>query len=406
MRLQNKTKRRLKPLLALFLAFLSAFGAIPLNVFAIEATHQDPVPIEGESFIARIDGEDVLVAADGIALIQVAGFDEPVEMEIPRYIYLDGERIYMDDDRIENIAPVVTPFTPFGIGLDAGDSPSIGFIVSISGTLPSNPVVGQIGQEFTHPAYVTMNGQVVSSRRYVVTVNGVSYEAFCADPNLPGPETNASVYELTGADGSQFRTILRYGFPINPALTEGISDDDRAWNAYITRVAIAYVSRPNATWGRLEGGTRSAVDNRISGAGGATAKTNSPAITVNGEPSSEREGNQSQSSNFVIGNSRRTNCHRNPFRFEWAQGTPAGTRLYVDGTLVATAPTNSNDIFSYTSGEGFRNISGFHFVMPEGSEGETARVNLVGMNNQYSGRVFVMQNPNDTESWQDIGATR
>jgi len=40
--------------------------------------------------------------------------------------------------------------------------------------------------------------------------------------------------------------------------------------------------------------------------------------------------------------------------------------------------------------------------MPAGSEGQTAGVDLVGINNQYSGRVFVMQNPNDTDGWQDI----
>ena len=155
MRLKNKTKRRLKPLLAILLAFLSAFGTIPLNVFASETTPQDPVPIiEGEPFITRIDGEDVLVPADGIALVQVAGFDTPMEMEIPRYIYFDGERIYMDDDRIENISPVVVPFAPFGFdSSQTANSPSIGFIVSLSGTLPSNPVVGEIGQEFTHPVF-------------------------------------------------------------------------------------------------------------------------------------------------------------------------------------------------------------------------------------------------------------
>ena len=167
MRLQNRIKSKFKPFLAMFLAFLSAFGTVPLNVLANETTPEPEPVIIAEPFYARIDGEAVLVSADGIAIVQVEGFSEPVEIEVPRYIYLDGERIPVNDDRIENIALVVTPFAPLAAGLQVQTeaSPSVGFIVSVSGALPSNPVVGQIGQDYTHPAYVTMNSNVVSSRR-------------------------------------------------------------------------------------------------------------------------------------------------------------------------------------------------------------------------------------------------
>ena len=406
-----KTKNRLKSFMALFLAFISAFGTVSMTVFANEAPAQDPIPvIESEPFIARIDGEEVLVEADGTVMINMAGFNEPVEIEIPRYIYFDGVAIPVDDDRIENIAPVYAPPVPTSSRLRAraettqtSQAPAIGFIVSLSGAIPSNPIVTEIGQEYTHVAYVTMNSQTVSARRYVVIINGVSYEAFCADPNLPGPESNSAVYELTGADGSQFRTVLRYGFPINPALTEELTYDDRSWNAYMTRVAVAYISRPNATWGGITPVTRSAIDNRIAGVGGATAKANSPAISVNDVTNAVLYGDETLSPQFTLRHSRRTNCERNPFRFEWDGSTPAGTRLYVDGNLIATAPTNPTQIFSVNnSGSSFNAASAFHFVMPAGSEGQTARVSLVGINNQYAGRVFVMQNPNDTDAWQDI----
>jgi len=221
--------------------------------------------------------------------------------------------------------------------------------------------------------------------------------------NIPGPETNAAIYELTGVDGSKFRTVLRYGWPINPALTdESLSVDDRSWNIYMTRIAVTYIGNPNATWGNLVGVTRSAVDNRISGANGAAAKANSPAISVNGEIDDSEVGIAPQSPSFALGHSRRTNCRRNPFRFEWAQNTPAGTRLYVDGSYIATAPTNPTNNFTVNPGGGFVTATEFHFVMPAGSQGQTARVNLVGINNQYAGRVFVMQNPNDTVNWQDL----
>jgi len=392
--LKKQLRSKLKPFMAMFLAFLTVIGTVP--VFAGEGRDS-----EIEPFIARIYGEEVLVPADGIVLVNVAGFDEPIEMEIPRYIYLDGEAVSTNDDRIENIAPVLT--SPAAALSSADDNPDMGFIVSISGTLPTNPVVAQIGQEYTHPAYVRMNSRIVSSRRYVVVINGVSYESFCADPNLPGPETNAAIYELTGADGSRFRTVLRYGFPINPALTDGLSNDSRAWNAYVTRVAVAYISRPNATWTNLTGDTGSAVDQRINGTGGVAAKAASPAITVNGEINTGQDGFEQQSPIFTLGHSRRTNCQRNPFRFEWAQGTPAGTRLYVDGSHAATAPENLTDVFTVNNpGGSFRAAAAFHFVMPAGSQDQTARINLIGINNQYAGRVFVMQNPNDTEGWQDV----
>ena len=404
MRSQNRIKSKFKPFMAMFLAFLTAFGAVPLNVLANERVYAPEPSVESEPFYARIDGEDVLVPADGITTVQVAGFREPLEIEIPRYIYLDGEKIPINDDRIENIAPVVTSLAPLSANahIRAEASPSLGFIVSFGGALPTGPIVSEIGQQYTHPAYVTMNGRIVSSRRYVVRINGIDYEAFCVNPNLPGPETNAAVYELTGADGARFRTVLRYGFPINPALTEGVSDEARAWNVYMTRVAVAYIGNPNVTWGRLVGDTRLAVNNRINGTGGAAAKANSPAITVNGVADASASDDTAQSPPFVLGNSRRTNCYRNPFNFEWAPGTPAGTRLYVDGVFVAAAPANPAAMFSYFPNNDFNPISNFHFVMPQGSEGQTARVNLVGINNRYSGRVFVMQNPNDTQNWQDI----
>ena len=401
-----KTKKSLKSFMAMVLAVICALGVLPQMVLAAEASAANPLPTtEAEPFIARIYGEDVLVAANGIATVNVAGLDEPVEVEIPRYIYFDGVPIPVDDDRIENIAPVLVSGMPFAAlsATDAQTTPSIGFIATLSGSLPSNPVVSEIGQEYIHPAYVTMNGQIVSSRRYVVIINGVEYEAFCADPNLPGPENSAAVYELTGNSGAQFLTVLRYGFPINPALSEGLSNDDRAWNAYITRVAVAYISRPNATWGGMSGTTQAAVNNRVNGVGGAAAKANAPAITVNGEIEDSLIGIEPQSPLFVLGHNRRTNCQRNPFRFEWEAGTPAGTRLYVNGSYVATAPANPITIFTVNNpGSQFTAASNLHFVMPNGSEGQTARVNLVGINNQYAGRVFVMQNQNNPENWQDV----
>ena len=315
MRLKGKLIRKYKPALAMLLAILSVIGIVPIHALA-----NAPPPIETGTFTARIYGEEVEVSEDGIAMVEIEGFSEPVEVEVPRYFYFDGEQIAINDDRIEDITPVVvTPsITPFDADEQTDPEPTVGLIISFSSELPANPVVGHIREEYIHPAYVTMNGTMVGSRRYVVRINGVSYEAFCADPTRRGPGNAGAVYELTGNDGSAFRTVLRYGFPINPGLTEGATQDGRSWNAYITRVAVAYVSNPNAAWGRIDGSTRSALDQRISGDGGASNKANSPAITVNGEADIQEFGVTALSPAFVLGNSRRSNCYRNPFRFGWA----------------------------------------------------------------------------------------
>ncbi|MCL2047431.1 MAG: prealbumin-like fold domain-containing protein [Defluviitaleaceae bacterium] len=274
--------------------------------------------------------------------------------------------------------------------------------ISANEALPTITAVTEIGQEYTHDAYVTMNGNIISSRRYAVNINNVFYEAYCANPTLRGPGNSGAVYELSDVDGSQFRTVLRYGFPVNTALTASESVDELSWFSYMTRVAVAYISVPSATWGRLEGITLAGVNDRINGVGGAEAEANFPAITVNGEAHDFILGIDPQSPIFAVGNNRKTNCRRNPFRFEWTADTPAGTRLYVDGTLAATAPANPNGIYSANPHHSFNEISAFHLVLPTGSESITAGVNLVGINNQYADRVFVMQNPNDTDGWQDI----
>jgi len=265
-------------------------------------------------------------------------------------------------------------------------------------------------------AYVRMNGQVVSSIRYSVGIGGVYYEGFCADPNLPGSESSGAVYVMSGTNGVAFQTVLRYGFPVNPYLTEapGLTDNDRLWHVYLTRVAVAYLSRPNATWNGIDGNTRTALDHMLNPpANRRNFDEAHPAISVNGDRNHVAEpGLIPQSPTFQMGHSRRTNCSRNPFRFEWDSSTPAGTRLYVNGQYRATAPANINQVFYTSEGNhsgaahGWVEAHNLHFIMPDGSEGQIARANMVGINNQYSGRVFVMQNHNSPDQWQDVGATR
>jgi len=303
------------------------------------------------------------------------------------YLNIDGERIPIDDDRIINIVPVSIPRARTG-------SPPVSRIGAVRGDFNREPVVH-------------MGSTRISAQRYVVEINGVTYEAFCADPALPGPESAGAVYELTGPGSQSLLNVLRYGFPVNPYFSDRSivpDDEDLMWWAYITRVAVAMANNPNRTFT----GDQTAIDQARDLVNGTSFwrrdfDNTRPAIMVNGERWAEDLGNlidenaaEAQSETFSLSYYRRTTNDQNRFRFEWASGTPAGAELFVNGSLLATAPANSNDVF--------HGDVDFQIRMPNLPEfrNQEAKVYLVGIHNQYAGRVWVMQNPNDRTGWQDI----
>ena len=200
---------------------------------------------------------------------------------------------------------------------------------------------------------------------------------------------------------------MRYGFPVNPYFSDYSlhpNHDDQLWLAYITRVAVAMANNPNRTF-----------------AGDATAlsqagllmngdpffvrdyENSMPAIVVNGARWAADLGNvvaynaaAAQSVNFSVTYNRRNHNNENRFRFEWCPNTPAGAELIVNGSLLATAPANSSTVFH-------GNVS-FHIRMPNTLEfhNNEAKVYLVGIHNQFAGRVWLMQNPADRDGWQDV----
>jgi hypothetical protein len=197
------------------------------------------------------------------------------------------------------------------------------------------------------------------------------------------------------------KNALKNGFPINTEWSNaGVSTDDRMWHAYVTRVAVAIANNPTHTFT----GDSQVIDKARSLAnGGLTANHAAyPPIMVNGDKDAEDTGRtidsaDAQSESFAVTYNRKTSEYYNPFRFEWATGTPAGAKLIVDGTLIATAPANSDRVFK-------DDITSFQIEMPNIAEyeGKTAAVNLVGIHNEYADKVWMMQNPNDPDHWQDI----
>jgi hypothetical protein len=266
---------------------------------------------------------------------------------------------------------------------------------------PNVSHISALSGDFVGEPSVFMNGNRVSAQRYIAVIDGISYEAFCADPLLRGPQNAGAVYEIAGEASSALRNALRNGYPINSEWSgfEGNIDLKMYW-AYVTRVAVAMANNPSRSFT----GEASVLDQATRLANGSLSANHNayPPIMVNGTKSTQDTGRTvldaiAQSQAFNITYNRKTNLTYNPFRFEWAAGTPAGARLLVGGNVIATAPTNPTTIFR-------DNITSFQIEMPNTAAfaGRTASVNLVGIHNQFSDRVWLMQNPNDPNGWQDV----
>jgi 5-hydroxyisourate hydrolase-like protein (transthyretin family) len=307
------------------------------------------------------------------------------ELPLP-FIYMDGERIPLDDERVLNTIPVQAPKPPRTRAV-SGAAPNVSRVSSLSG-------------EFTRDPDVRMDGVEVSELRYIVLVDGVGYEAFCADPMLKGPESSGAVYQISGEANSQLRNALTNGYPINSEWSnvDTMSEDDRMWWVYVTRVAVAVANNQSRNFT----GDEVTLNHARQLANGELVANNYPPIMVNGLKDAQDTGREitdenAQSQAFAVTHNRKTNEFHNPFRFEWADGTPDGAKLVVDGNVIATAPDNVDTIFG-------EDLTDFQIEMPNTEEnaGKTAAVNLVGIHNEFADKIWLLQNPDEPDRWQDI----
>lgn len=232
-------------------------------------------------------------------------------------------------------------------------------------------------------------------------VDGIAYEAFCADPTLPGPEDGNTIYNITG-EIAALLNVLKNGFPANPTLSDlSLPEQTRMTNVYATRVGVAMANPANSS-ATFTG--NQAIRTQAQGLNSTPQDydTTHPAIEVNGEKDSVQvkdnvSGSMATSDSFAVTYNRRSHRADNPFRFEWGSNVPNGTQLIVGGTVVATAPT----AIAPTQYQG--DVS-FQLAMPNIPEnvGKEASVNLVGIHNQYANKVWRTQNPTNPDGWQDI----
>lgn len=296
------------------------------------------------------------------------------------YIYIDGERVRLDDERILNVVSVRPSRA-------RSARPNVQGIVGVSDIFEMEPDV-------------KIDGVIVHANRYLVTVDDIDYEGFCADPKLRGPENAGAVYELSGEANARLKNALKNGFPLNTEWSTQGDTEERMWYAYVTRVAVAMANNPTHTFT----GDADVLDEARNLANGVTIANHAayPPIMVNGDKDAQDIGrtisdDDAQSEAFAVTYNRKTSVFYNPFRFEWAAGTPDGAKLLVDGTVVATAPDNPDTIYK-------DNITSFQIEMPNTAEyeGQTAAVNLVGIHNQFADTIWLLQNPNNPTGWQDI----
>jgi len=66
---------------------MTILGAVLVQAFANNTALPTALPVAPEPFMVTISGEEITVSADGTALVEIDGFSEAVEMQIPRYVY-------------------------------------------------------------------------------------------------------------------------------------------------------------------------------------------------------------------------------------------------------------------------------------------------------------------------------
>ena len=425
------TNKRAKKLSISALAILMVMLMLPLSVFA-QGTATTPTQSGTDTHTTiSFGGEDVAIDADGNFAISSTSSNASNNSTRPTR-HFDGFRPLLDDEGrpvTANVVPMPAGFFEAG-GISeqerneiaelhrlisGADVSSLSGAGSSSGVSPfSNPPTGSINVmygagEYEWPHNVTMTSgsrtTTVSTKRYIMAIGLIGYELFCADPTLPGPEQEPN-YALSGsATEAALRNVLRYGHPTNPFLSDPsvASDTDRMWAAYMTRVGVAIASNSGANFtgdASLIGAAQDLVSGNIS-AQHRDFDNLMPAIMINGDRHREDLGrtisaNPAQSESFTVTYNRRTNEIDNPFYFEWATGTPVGARLIANGNLVATAPANPTQMFR-------GNVS-FKIEMDNttANQGQEAKVYLVGIHNEWSGRVWRMQHPTNPHAWQDL----
>lgn len=122
---------------SLVLAFIMLVGSVPLSVLA-DTLKEDNENLSLEQSKKQLTvnfmGEEIERPADGIFYAEIDGFNEPVEVKLSEYIYIDGERISIGNQKIKNIVPVI----PASGKLARSVTPNVSEIVHVAAAYTPN----------------------------------------------------------------------------------------------------------------------------------------------------------------------------------------------------------------------------------------------------------------------------
>ena len=247
---------------------------------------------------------------------------------------------------------------------------------------------------WANPVYI--GGNRISAIRYSVTINGIIYEAFCIDPLRGGPDSpnfqggwHVADRMPSNAVGNRITSVLHYGFPNNILYTSP------EYDAYLTRVAVAYVSDGQGTGG-----------GNITGDGHASYIANGARALAAGNPhvgfAPRHDIDVNGSRNATLQGSQQGDIYRaGPFTLgafhDTQQGVTADNPVrfsqpHINGTPVAGArvvDANGNEIS--TTERIDSNIT-FYLEAPAGSisEGQTLTTDIRGVNYESAGAWVVL----------------
>ncbi|MCL2837626.1 MAG: SpaA isopeptide-forming pilin-related protein [Oscillospiraceae bacterium] len=277
-------------------------------------------------------------------------------------------------------------------------------VAPISGSLVGRSIQFGFNTEpkWTGPQ-LTVNGIQVGAFRYSAHIDGAEYEAFCVNPDRPGPE-NAGVppYVIRGARPDLVH-ILRFGHPNNARMTQAGTAYyySSAYAAYITRTALVYAfARPGAVLGGdVESFMRQVVVSLVEGTSAWQEPGNftpSRWARINGVENATQQGTPNGAGMIVSDVFNITNSHaNNPLMFRWQAGTPAGTQI-LDAyhNLLATYPNlPANNAFQ---------ALGFRLAVHETSNVTSAGIEIVGIHDNYAGQAWTSRTTLQENQWQEM----
>ncbi|MCL2838104.1 MAG: SpaA isopeptide-forming pilin-related protein [Oscillospiraceae bacterium] len=305
----------------------------------------------------------------------------------------------------KGVAILLTFIMLAGVMLPVGATLETEDIIPFSGSLAGRSVnFGFNTEPVWTGARLTVNDVSVGTFRYSAWLDGAEYEAYCINPDRPGPEDAGVPPYVISRARPELLHILRFGHPNNYRMTQAGTGyyypSDYA--AYMTRTASVLAAAGSGAV--LGGDTTSFMWQVVHGLAHGTSSWQiedgmfSPArwVRVNGVENAVQIGTNNGDGMIVSDVFNITNSHNNnPVMFRWLPGTPTGTQLL---------DTYHNHLSTYPNlpyNNAFHSM-GFRLAVPDGATVENAGVEIVGIHDAYAGQAWSARTTLQEDTWQEM----